>query len=179
MAVRPGDAWFLAGLLSSFPNITESGSAVLCDSRASGNGDSVPGCKVFQAPSTDSTEARQIQGDEMTSYNGVALRDQVLVFRYRDKVHAVDNKCPHSAYPLVNGTPFDIEDFGVVLSAGISCPKHGWSFDLFTGTADRNNYQLQRWEVQLRPVDENHITEAMKDGLPDQEVWIRRKQRMG
>lgn len=88
---RTGDIWFFAGLLSSFPNLTESGTAVLCEPRASNNGDSVPGCKVFQVPSTDSTQAKQIEGDEMTSYNGVVLRDQVLVFRYKDKVHAVDN----------------------------------------------------------------------------------------
>lgn len=46
-------------------------------------------------------------------------------------------------WPRTEGTPFDIEDFGVVLSAGITCPKHGWSFDLFTGRADRNNYMLR------------------------------------
>jgi hypothetical protein len=96
---RTGDAWFLAGLLSSFPNLTESGTAVLCEPRASDNGDSVLGCKVFHVPSTESTQAKQIEGDEMTSYNGVALRDQVLVFQYKDKVHAVDNVRKHKHGP--------------------------------------------------------------------------------
>uniref|UniRef100_UPI0035D3E726 hypothetical protein n=1 Tax=Brucella ceti TaxID=120577 RepID=UPI0035D3E726 len=54
------------------------------------------------------------------------------------------------SYPLSNGTPFDIEDFGIVLSAGLTCPKHGWSFDMFTGTGDRGNYKLKTWETELR-----------------------------
>ena len=77
-------------------------------------------------------------------------------------------ECPHSSYPLSNGTPFDIEDFGVKLSAGITCPKHDWSFDLHTGRSDRGSYKLTVWETQLR-----------KDGMGGEEVWIRRKQRIG
>lgn len=76
-------------------------------------------------------------------------------------------KCPHSSYPLSDGTVFDIEDFGIALSAGISCPKHGWSFDLFSGQADRGTYRLKLWEVQVRGME------------GEQEVWVRKKQRMG
>ena len=82
-------------------------------------------------------------------------------------------KCPHASFPLSNATPFDIEDFGITLSAGITCPKHGWSFDLFTGTSDRGNYKLKIWELQLRPI------KGVDDGNEDHEVWVRKKQRMG
>lgn len=80
--------------------------------------------------------------------------------------------------------PFDIEDFGVVLSAGITCPKHGWSFDLFTGNADRASYRLKVWEVQLRDVPGVVATagtdaDAVADAVPDKEVFVRRKQRIG
>lgn len=78
-------------------------------------------------------------------------------------------QCPHSAFPLSRGSLFDIEDFGITLSAGITCPQHNWSFDLFSGQGDRGNYKLKVWEVQLR--------EGIKPG--DQEVWVRRKQRIG
>ena len=81
-------------------------------------------------------------------------------------------ECPHSSFPLSNGTPFDIEDFGIVLSAGLTCPKHGWSFDLFSGRSDRGNYRLRVWEVQLRAIP--GVAEA-----EDQEVWVRRKPRIG
>jgi nitrite reductase/ring-hydroxylating ferredoxin subunit len=53
----------------------------------------------------------------------------------------------------------------MVLSAGIRCPKHGWCFDLFTGTADRGSYQMKVWDVELRNV-------ANSDA---KEVWVRRK----
>jgi nitrite reductase/ring-hydroxylating ferredoxin subunit len=72
-------------------------------------------------------------------------------------------ECPHSSYPLSNGMPFDIEDFGVKLSKGISCPKHDWSFDLHTGRSDRGSYKLAVWETEIR----------------GEEVWVRRKQKIG
>lgn len=96
---------------------------------------------------------------------------------------ATSQKCPHSSFPLSEGTPFDIEDFGVVLSAGVMCPKHSWSFDLFTGLADRARYKLTIWEVQLRDVGAKPPTASEKvdrdsDGT-EKEVWVRRKPRMG
>lgn len=82
-------------------------------------------------------------------------------------------ECPHSSYPLSQGTPFDIEDFGVVLSAGLTCPKHNWSFDLFSGRSDRGNYKLKIWEVELREVEGPQGDDSKK------EVWVRRKPRIG
>ncbi|KAI0404498.1 hypothetical protein F4802DRAFT_231646 [Xylaria palmicola] len=180
---RKGDAWFFAGLTSSFPNLTESGAHVLDESRLCGNGDSVPGCKVFSVPSGDVSRAKRVDEEAMTLPDGAAFQDQVLIFQYKGKICAVDNKCPHSSFPLAKGIPFDIEDFGVVLSSGITCPKHGWSFDLFTGTADRGNYMLRTWEVQLRPrkdvETEAGSDESHKEDKDVQEVWVRRKQRIG
>jgi hypothetical protein len=88
--------------------------------------------------------------------------------------------------PLSNGSVFDIEDFGLTLSHGISCPKHMWSFDLVTGQGDRGNYRLKRWQVDLRAAPETQSgpeTPSMNTdgvaGLGDQEVWIRRPPRIG
>lgn len=91
-------------------------------------------------------------------------------------------RCPHQSYPLSNGSLFDIEEFGVVLSAGLSCPKHGWSFDLFTGMADRAAYKLAVWEVELR--DKHGVKMVHRKGEDDRDtrdatVWVRRKPRMG
>ncbi|KAI1849978.1 hypothetical protein JX265_003351 [Neoarthrinium moseri] len=166
---RRGDAWFFVGLASSFPNITDPAEGTVADMRFCGQ-DLAPSCKVFQVPRADSSQASEVDQVEIVEATLAArdLKDQVLVFRYKDKFHAVNNQCPHSSYPLSNGTPFDIEDFGVVLSAGITCPKHGWSFDLFSGNADRGTYKLGLWEIQVRPARED-----------EQEVWVRRKQRIG
>ncbi|KAH7018362.1 Rieske domain-containing protein [Microdochium trichocladiopsis] len=179
---RAGATWFQVGSTSSFPNIADSGSSTLAACGDAGHG---PPCKVFEisAPDADRpnqmTEIEDLDDAPLAS----ALQDQVLVFQYRGRFHAVDNKCPHSSYPLSNGAPFDIEDFGVVLSAGLTCPKHGWSFDLFSGRADRGNYRLKLWEVQLRPasgtgpVVDGRLASAAS--TEEHQVWIRRKQRMG
>lgn len=74
--------------------------------------------------------------------------------------------------------PFDIEDFGIVWSAGITCPRHGWSFDLSSGRGDRGNYKLQIWEIELRPALPSS-TASETQAEQEQEVWVRRKQRMG
>ncbi|KAF3007305.1 hypothetical protein E8E14_004307 [Neopestalotiopsis sp. 37M] len=174
---RRGDAWFSVGLASSFPNITESGSDIVADTRpcGGGQGEEAPGCKVFQVPKDDSSLAAQVDSSDVeeAAFTARDLKDQVLVFQYKGKFHAINNQCPHSSFPLSNGTPFDIEDFGVVLSAGISCPKHGWSFDLFSGQGDRGTYRLKLWEIQARPV-----AGALADD-EEREIWVRRKQRMG
>ena len=84
---------------------------------------------------------------------------------------------------MSRGQPFDIEDFGIALSAGLTCPKHGWSFDIFNGRADRGNYKLGIWEVRLSDVKGGSVSEAgsqdVDNGEPDKEVWVRRKQRIG
>jgi nitrite reductase/ring-hydroxylating ferredoxin subunit len=85
----------------------------------------------------------------------------LLIFRYRNRIHAIDHACPHSTYPLSRGTVYDIEDFGIVLSAGIQCPKHGWRWDLFTGEGERGTWRLGVWDVDVRGEEE--------------EVWVRRR----
>ncbi|KAI0132821.1 Rieske domain-containing protein [Xylariales sp. AK1849] len=179
MSNRRSDAWFSVGLTSSFPNITEADNGTVSDMRFCDE-DLVPGCRVFQAPRTDDSQFAEVDHSEVTEAVSAPrdLKDQVLVFQYRGKFHAVNNQCPHSSFPLSNGTPFDIEDFGVVLSAGITCPKHGWSFDLFSGQADRGNYKLSVWEVQLRPIPrETGI--KLGEGEQAREIWVRKKQRIG
>lgn len=57
-----------------------------------------------------------------------------------------------------------------MLSSGITCPKHNWSFDLHTGTSDHGGYKLKVWEVELRP--------GAGEG-DKKDVWVRRKQRIG
>ncbi|KAI8206154.1 hypothetical protein KHU50_000630 [Colletotrichum sp. SAR 10_65] len=182
---RADAGWFSVGLASSFPDLG-SDDGNLSDLRFC-NTDLKPGCKVFHAPkangsvqqstevdiSPDAFESAEMEGD---------LKDQVMVFRFKGKFHAIDHKCPHSSYPLSQGVPFDIEDFGIVLSTGVTCPKHSWSFDLTTGMSDRARYKLGVWEVQLRDAAGSGPMVKVDDGSPDtpeKEVWVRRKQRIG
>ncbi|GAB1192783.1 hypothetical protein APSETT444_001979 [Aspergillus pseudonomiae] len=146
---RSQATWHRVGLVSEFPDLDLDKD---CSRIA-------PSCKAFNIPKTNVGPPVEADIDLPED-----LKEQVLVFKYKGKVHAIDH-----------GTLFDIEDFGITLSAGVTCPKHGWSFDLFSGQGDRGNYKLKIWEVQLR---EPHTKDESSDG-PDQEVWVRRKQRIG
>ncbi|KAI4603406.1 hypothetical protein KJ359_006202 [Pestalotiopsis sp. 9143b] len=105
---RRGDAWFSVGLASSFPNITESGSEIVADARPCGGGTRkegdeqsvAPGCKVFQVPKDDSSLAGQVDPSDVeeAAFTAQDLKDQVLVFRYKGKFHAINN-VSDSFYP--------------------------------------------------------------------------------
>ncbi|KAK2603767.1 hypothetical protein QQS21_004052 [Conoideocrella luteorostrata] len=179
---RPDTSWVSVGTASSFPDLGEDiGNLIesrLCDAHFR------PGCKIFRVPKDNPSQTEEvfISPDSLESpITGDDLLNQVLVFQYRGKFHAVDHRCPHSAYPLSNGMPFDIEDFGVRLSAGLTCPKHGWSFDLITGMSDTGRYKLPVWEVQVRDKDGVHIVDPLRSDsdTKDRTVWVRRKQRIG
>ena len=164
---KPVGPWLYAGLASSLPTIepdeNDPGATKIRSGTAEdGFSDLPPPCRILQSKDKDEPLIEVTQDE---AQNTIGLQPQVLVFRYRDKIHAMDHNCPHQTYPLSRGTIYDIEDFGVILSAGITCPKHGWSFDLFTGESDRGRYKLNVWEVDTR------------DGEKGQEIWVRRRER--
>ncbi|KAL2832672.1 hypothetical protein BJY01DRAFT_225862 [Aspergillus pseudoustus] len=154
---QSGDPWHRVGVTSELSEISEDTEG--CTITQS--------CKAFRVPKTKGEEIVEANIDVPGD-----LKDQVLVFKYKGKVHAIDHQCPHSSFPLSQGNLFDIEDFGITLSTGITCPKHGWSFDITSGKADRGNYKLKIWEVQLRDTTGSSDPE-------EKEVWVRRKQRIG
>ncbi|CAK1355795.1 unnamed protein product [Cercospora beticola] len=125
-------------------------------------------CKILQLAGPGSSSAEELTPD--VAQTTLGIQPQILVFRYRDKIHAIDHSCPHQNYPLSRASLYDIEDFGIVLSAGIECPKHGWSFDVNTGQSDRGNYKLGVWDVEIRS-GENGFGET------EEEVWVRRKEK--
>ncbi|RAL07346.1 Rieske (2Fe-2S) protein [Aspergillus homomorphus CBS 101889] len=162
---QAGATWRKVGLTSDFPEVDTDDAK----SRIKAS------CKAFHVPTSAGACSSESPVEADLDMPG-NINEQVLVFQFKGKFHAIDHQCPHALYPLSWGSVFDIEDFGITLSAGITCPKHGWSFDLFSGQADRGNYKLKVWEVQLRdpPASEDKTVESA-----DQEVWVRRKQRIG
>ncbi|RMY53874.1 hypothetical protein D0863_13809 [Hortaea werneckii] len=163
--------WIYAGLASSLPSIEPSeadvkaGRTRVCKPPPDpwdevDPNEPPPPCRIIRAPSQVDTQEELRELTLEGGQQSVSQTPQVLLFRYRDKIHAIDHSCPHQSYPLSRGNLYDIEDFGIVLSAGIVCPKHGWSFDLHTGQSDRGKYQLGVYEVDVRA---------------GEEVWVRRK----
>ena len=81
---------------------------------------------------------------------------EIAVFRTDDGFHALLNYCVHQGGPvcegLVSGTLGVEDDELVYEKAGkvVSCPWHGWEFDVETGThlAD-SSYRLPTYEVEV------------------------------
>ena len=58
----------------------------------------------------------------------VQVRERaVAIFNFAGTLYAIENTCPHQGGPLGEGY---LEENGV-----ISCPWHGWTFDLKTGVS--------------------------------------------
>ncbi len=55
-------------------------------------------------------------------------------------VHALDNKCPHNGGPLAKGT---------LLGRELTCPWHGWRWDVTSG---RNCWPGADWRAARVPV---------------------------
>ena len=69
----------------------------------------------------------------------------VALFRIGDEFHALDNMCLHRGGPLCEGAI----DNGVV-----TCPWHGWSYELTTGTMVQDpRVGVSRHDVRVRGDD--------------------------
>lgn len=97
---RPTSEWYAVGLTSSFPDVASQDTSLsefsLCDASRK------PGCRVFEIPKEHGahvTEIAFVEGNSENHFEGGELKDQVLVFQYKGKYHAVD----HVSRPLING----------------------------------------------------------------------------
>lgn len=54
---------------------------------------------------------------------------QIAIFNLEGKFYAIENVCPHRGGPVGQG---DIDD------CVVTCPWHGWRFDLRTGVSPDN-----------------------------------------
>lgn len=91
---RAGNAWFRIGLESSLPDITGEDGAQIRDSHplCAGKDERTRGCRVFYVPKEDSSKATEVDlGDTRAPPEAGGLRDQVLVFKYKGKVHAINH----------------------------------------------------------------------------------------
>jgi len=90
---RAGAQWFSAGLSSSFPDLDSDDDDNLSELRIC-NGDLTPGCKVFQVPQQACSAMSQLavapDAQDLIDAGG-DLKDQVLIFQYKGKFHAIDH----------------------------------------------------------------------------------------
>lgn len=71
------------------------------------------------------------------TYRSIATQingQSVALFRYGNRVFAVQDKCPHAGSPLHLGDIEDLAPINPLLSSPcIRCPLHKWKFDLQSG----------------------------------------------
>jgi len=83
--------------------------------------------------------------------------EHVLLVRNNDVIHAVRNVCAHRGASFVFNGKAQIRD------SSVTCPAHGYTFDLRTGQCDRNpSLSIPTYEVRVE--DKNVL---VKLPLPD------------
>jgi len=91
---RSGSEWFSVGPASEFPDLGQDEAVVedgaLLHPRPCGD-QKKPGCKVFHVPKTDTSKRTEVDVVAEDPEAERDMTDQVLVFRYREKFHAIDH----------------------------------------------------------------------------------------
>lgn len=103
---KPEPAWIPVGLMSSFPEVG-SDDENLVHPRSCKSG-TQPGCRVFDIPKEDITQRREVPvkaDGERPVEDSVDLKNQVLIFRHRGKIHAIDNVSQAYAFSFIIDTP--------------------------------------------------------------------------
>ncbi len=67
---------------------------------------------------------------------------QIVVFDVEGQLFAVNNRCPHEGYPLMEGV--------IQKDCKLSCSWHSWSFDLTNGDAVQGRDPLRTYPIERR-----------------------------
>lgn len=82
-------------------------------------------------------------------------RYEVAVFDVDGVLYAIENSCPHQGGPLADGW---------LEGSVITCPWHGWCFDVRTGKMTLGEYaRVPRFDVQVRGRDLYVSTEPIDE----------------
>ncbi|MCX6120186.1 MAG: Rieske 2Fe-2S domain-containing protein [Ignavibacteriales bacterium] len=71
---------------------------------------------------------------------------ECVLLRVGEQIFAIENLCPHQRYAVFHQ--------GILEQHTITCPMHGWSFDIRTGKAVTGSGRLNILEVR---VDKNNV----------------------
>jgi nitrite reductase/ring-hydroxylating ferredoxin subunit len=82
---------------------------------------------------------------------------EVALFLVAGKVYAIENLCPHQHIPVL--------DEGELENTVLTCPMHGWRFDLATGRAVDASGGLTSYPVRI---DSGNVLVALPE---EEEQW--------
>ncbi|HVZ40878.1 MAG TPA: Rieske (2Fe-2S) protein [Candidatus Kapabacteria bacterium] len=83
---------------------------------------------------------------------------QVAIFNIDDTLYAVSNICPHQHAPVIAD--------GYIEDCTITCPLHGWVYDLRSGRAIGGTGKLKTYDIYLD--GENVMLERPE---PEEPTW--------
>lgn len=84
--------------------------------------------------------------EELQTKGRILLRQgkqQIVVFWSQGEAHAIDNRCPHEGYPLIQGE-LNPEQ------CTLTCHWHNWKFDLRSGTAKVGQDAVRHYATEIR-----------------------------
>ena len=105
---------------------------------------------------------RYVKVAELTDFSGgrpkrvVIEETDVALFFIQGKFYAVQNECPHQHYSALHE--------GILNGLELTCPMHGWAFDVSTGQATVGGGRLKRYAVK---VDGNDVLIEAPNPDPD------------
>ncbi len=77
---------------------------------------------------------------KVVSLNG----QEIALFSVDGKIHAIQNNCPHRGGPLGEGMLDD---------AVVTCPWHGWRFNVVTGKSSSMPMAIKTYHVKVENDD--------------------------
>jgi nitrite reductase (NADH) small subunit len=87
---------------------------------------------------------------KLLSLAGIGL----AVFNIEGRFYAIRNRCPHEGGPVATGP---------IKGTLITCPRHGWQFDLTTGqSTNRGAFSVKTYPVLVK---EGTVYVELADGL--------------
>lgn len=75
--------------------------------------------------------------------------EDVALFRRDKNVYALSNLCSHQHFSMLHKGEID--------GLSVSCPMHGWTYDMTTGIAVKGNGRVKTYRVKV--VDEEIFVE--------------------
>jgi len=68
--------------------------------------------------------------------------EEISLFKIGGEVFAIGNVCPHQHFSKLHE--------GEVAGFSVTCPMHGWAYDVRTGVSTNAGGKVKTYEVQIR-----------------------------
>jgi nitrite reductase/ring-hydroxylating ferredoxin subunit len=74
-------------------------------------------------------------------HNAVIGGMNVVVVKVGDDLFAFENNCPHQHFALLHQ--------GTIEGCEVTCPMHGWTFDMKSGQSTNGNGRLRKLNIRI------------------------------